>query len=176
MEKALEFISSQAKLAKAPIYHRTHTRELGCHYKWHVHAIQHTSSVYSSICEHIRTWTWRPLDLELELEDEKYAMGLGKPDANFFQQLYPDTDPSLFHYTNSSQSSCIPNCLPNRWRLDLVRQSLQNATDDLRVVPLYWQLASSPEGNPGRGRGDCTHRNLYGTELMIFQWIRTILG
>ena len=78
--------------------------------------------------------------------------------------------------TELVHESCIPNCLPNSWRTDTLRLwEDNNRSGMVHVVPIYWQLASIPNGKSGRGLGDCTHRNLYGTELMISQWVRTIL-
>mmetsp|Transcript_4228 Transcript_4228/g.7871 ORF Transcript_4228/g.7871 Transcript_4228/m.7871 type:complete len:138 (-) Transcript_4228:1350-1763(-) len=100
--------------------------------------------------------------------DEQYSLGLGKPESDFFQRLYPNSSYNI--------QNCIPTCVPNTWRLDLVRQSLLNtAENNIHLVPMYWQLASSPETTE-REPGDCTHKNLVAIELMLFQWIRNILS
>ena len=190
-QKALQFISSQAKLSKAPIYFIEPTPE-----EWPT-----TNGMYTPtcprrdcICEALTDermmghgeFTWPPPPGDTKgapqswwiMKDAKFARRL---EVDFFQRRYPHMDPSLLDYTNIASNGCTLNCLPNTWRLDMVRQAfLQNTThtnnnNDVNVIPLYWQLVSNPEGSTGRGAGDCTHRNLYGTEVMIFQWIRTIL-
>ncbi|KAL7540504.1 hypothetical protein ACHAWF_006699 [Thalassiosira exigua] len=103
--------------------------------------------------------------------DQKYATSTGKPDAPFFRRLYPDD-----RTWENDTEGCVPNCLPATWRVDFVRTHLARVRHRIRVVPIFWQLASREDGHSGRGRGDCTHKNLYATMLMIFQWIRTIVG
>ena len=183
LTRHLQFISSQAKLSMAPIYFIEPTPE-----EWPTTNGMYTPSCVNDsedcICETLtderimgRGENTAPPPLLRAKKDAEFKRQL---EVDFFQRLYPHMDPSLLDYTNIASNSCTPNCLPNTWRLDLVRQTfLQNTTynnsNDVNVIPLYWQLVSNPEGSTGRGAGDCTHRNLYGTEMMIFQWIRTIL-
>ena len=106
-----------------------------------------------------------------QAKDKQYTDTVGKPETEFFHRLYPNMNTSKL-----AGGDCIPNCLPNSWRTDFVRKWEKNITSDkLHIVPIYWQLASIKNGHTGRGHGDCTHRNLYATELMLFQLVRSIL-
>ena len=176
-EKALDFISTQSILANASIYLIEPMPE-----EWPTtNGMFTTSCMWFCECEQLTNkrligrgqFTQPP---ENTTYDEEYAMVRGKPEVDFFKRLYPNMDPS---WLAINSEKCIPNCMPNTWRIDLLRKYLvENTTNknDIHLVPIYWQLMSIPEGNTGRGKGDCTHRNLYGTELILFQWIRTILG
>lgn len=176
-EKALDFISTQSILANASIYLIEPTPE-----EWPTtNGMFTTSCMWFCECEQLTNkrligrgqFTQPP---ENTTYDEEYSMVRGKPEVDFFKRLYPNMDSS---WLAINTEKCIPNCMPNTWRIDLLRKYfVENTTNknDVHLVPIYWQLVSIPEGNTGRGKGDCTHRNLYGTELILFQWIRTILG
>lgn len=169
-EKALEFISSQSKLANATIYLLEPTPE-----EWPT-----TNGMWTKSC--IFRCGCKALTEERLLghgkfitkdiaKDKQYTDTVGKPETEFFHRLYPNMNTSKL-----AGGDCIPNCLPNSWRTDFVRKWEKNITSDkLHIVPIYWQLASIKNGHTGRGHGDCTHRNLYATELMLFQLVRSIL-
>ena len=176
MERALEFMASQSKVANASMFLIEPTPE-----EWPTSNGFYTPScMWRCQCEALTDehilGHGQVIELPDPEKDKEYGMGGGKPDRDFFQRLYPNIDPLSYAYNNKT---CVPNCLPGTWRLDLVRQFFSNATsdeNDIHLVPIYWQLLSSPEGSTSREKGDCTHRNFYATELMLFQWIRTILG
>lgn len=173
-ERAIGFIAEQSTLAKASVFYMEPTPE-----EWPTSNGQWTKTcIWRCTCE--------ALD-ELRLEgrgkftqpqnetiDGAYSAGEGKPVVPFFQRLYPGFRADLA--VSNSTHKCIPNCLPATWRVDYVRSLfLEKAPLEVHIVPTFWQLASKAT-NTGRGRGDCTHRNLYATTLMNFQWIRTILS
>ena len=167
-EKALEFIASQSKLSNASIYLFEPTPE-----DWPTSNGQYTPSCMwqcecGTLSEERMKGRVKFITRDKE-NDEQYMSNDGKPEAEFFQKLYPN-----MNMTELTNRNCIPNCLPNSWRTEVVRK-WENNSGKVHLIPIYWQLASIPNGNTGRKRGDCTHRNLYGTELMISQWIRTIL-
>jgi len=170
-EKALDFIASQSKLSNASIYLYEPTPE-----EWSTtNGLFTPSCMWRCGCETLseeRMAGHAKFITEDKAKDEQYRLKDGKPEAEFFQRLYPN-----INTTELVNRSCIPNCLPNSWRTDALRkwENNNNGSGVVHIVPIYWQLASIPNGNTGRGIGDCTHRNLYGTELMISQWIRTIL-
>lgn len=165
-EKALEFISSQSKLSNAPIYLLEPTPE-----EWPTSNGMYTQScIFRCGCETLsekRMTGHGKFTTRDEAKDKQYTMKLGKPETEFFKRLYPNM-------TELAYGNCIPNCLPNSWRTDIVRK-WENDSGKVHLIPIYWQLASIQNGNTGRGHGDCTHRNLYATELMVSQWVRTIL-
>ena len=169
-DKALDFIASQSMLSNASIY--LYEEE------WPTSNGMHTPScTWRCGCETLseERMTGHAKFISSGkagpsgLTDENYMMKDGKPDEDFFQRLYPS-----MNMTELAHRNCTPNCLPNSWRTDVVRK-WENESGMVHIVPIYWQLASIPNGNTGRRQGDCTHRNLYGTQLMISQWIRTIL-
>ena len=169
-EKALDFIASQSKLSNASFYLFEPTPE-----EWATsNGFFTPSCMWRCGCETLseeRRKGHAKFITKDEAKDEQYRSKDGKPETEFFQKLYPN-----MNMTELNSGSCIPNCLPNSWRTDILRKwEDNNSSGMVHIVPIYWQLASIPNGNTGRGPGDCTHRNLYGTELMISQWIRTIL-
>jgi hypothetical protein len=100
-----------------------------------------------------------------------------EPDFDFFNRMYhPDTD-TFFGGTNGTDSDdCIPNCAPNYWRTDVVRRGINETLyNNIHIVPIYWQLVSR-SGGSSKDDGDCTHRDMYATVAMLFQWTRTIVG
>jgi len=169
-EKALEFIASQSKLSNASIYLFEPSPE-----EWSTSNGQFTTScMWRCGCETLteeRMKGHAKFITKDEAKDEQYRLKDGKPEAEFFQKLYPK-----MNMTELVHESCIPNCLPNSWRTDTLRKWENNNNSGMvYIVTIYWQLASIPNENSGRGIGGCTHRDLYGTELMISQWVWTIL-
>ena len=97
-----------------------------------------------------------------------------KPDS-FFNRTYPGSDLFL-RGTGIDSDDCIPNCVPNFWRTDVVREGInKSSAHNIHIVPIYWQLVSRFGGSYKR-HGDCTHKDLYANMAMLFQWTRTILG
>ena len=96
------------------------------------------------------------------------------PDS-FFNRTYPNSDLFL-RGKEINSDDCIPNCVPNFWHTDVVREGINKSSGyNVHVVPIYWQLVSRPGGSY-RSHGDCTHKDLHATTTMLFQWTRTILG
>lgn len=64
----------------------------------------------------------------------------------------------------------------NSWRTSVVRNSLKNSANNihLNLIPIYWQLTSR-RGGSSKQDGDCTHKDLYSTAAMLFQWTRAII-
>ena len=94
------------------------------------------------------------------------------PDLAFFERLYPDRP----WEANAVVSECVPDCIPNTWRTDFVRSFLATTQHKIRLVPIYWQLVSRPTHSGRQASGDCTHRDLYATILIHYQWVRDILA
>jgi hypothetical protein len=95
-----------------------------------------------------------------------------EPDFDLFNRIYPNLNP--ISYVGIGPNECIPNCVPNYWRSDVVRRGIDKSARNVHLVPIYWQLVSRLGGS-AKGDGDCTHRDLIGTMTMLFQWTRTIL-
>ena len=67
----------------------------------------------------------------------------------------------------------MPNA-PNSWRTNVVRNTLKNSASNIHLVPMYCQLTGR-RGGSSRRDGDCTHKDLYSTVMMLFQWTRAII-
>jgi hypothetical protein len=65
--------------------------------------------------------------------------------------------------------------LPNFWRTNVIRKALERSNRNIHLVPIYWQLVSR-EGGAFKRDGDCTHKDLLSTVMMLFQWTRAIMG
>jgi hypothetical protein len=106
--------------------------------------------------------------------------------SEFFGRLYPD-----LAFLNDTDS-CIPDCLPATWRVDLVRSKLllkssssnsstttitMTPREDIILVPVWWQLVGkkSPSGRsmPDE-KGDCTHKSLEAGMMMNQQLMRSM--
>jgi hypothetical protein len=102
-----------------------------------------------------------------------------RPDSSL-NHLYPDSDLFLglggLKGKGIDSDYCIPNCVPNHWRSDVVRQGInKTSAHNIHIVPIYWQLVSR-FGGSFKTDGDCTHKDVYATIAILFQWTRTVLA
>jgi hypothetical protein len=117
------------------------------------------------------------------------------PVPSVFQRLYPEPQPS--HYYDFSSSAitaqsphCIPDCVPPRWKVDLVRSTVTTTTtttttttnatntNHMTVVPVWWQLVSLGMYRgvaSARRHADCTHKDARSILFMNSQLIRSMM-
>ena len=172
---AITFIAEQSTLANATMFYlEPHPEEWPT-----INGMYTKSCIFRCTCEKLNNdrlvgrgvFTQPGKD---ESVDQKYILKDGKPDFLFFQRLYPDLAWDI--NTTKDEDVCIPNCLPSTWRKDFINLHLlgKQIHHNLNIIPVFWQLVSK-ETPSGRGWGDCTHKDLYATLLMAFQWTRTII-
>lgn len=89
---------------------------------------------------------------------------ISDPPREFFEQLYPG-----ILLTNRT---CIPDCLPSTWRIDIMRQ-VTNATKAV-IVPTFWQFAASGDVH-SLAKGDCLHRTINAVVITNQQLVRALM-
>lgn len=182
METALAFIANQSLYIKAPMFYMENAVEV-----WPT-----SNGLYTNRC----AWfcTCEPLTSArrmghgtLSTHDNNTILndfGSLDLDANFFERLYPD-----MQFTDED-STCIPDCIPPSWRMDIARAIFLNTTRNsvtnesnvamvpnrVHYVPVWQQLAASGVTNSKKAVGDCTHKSLNGVIMINQQLLRTMIN
>ena len=98
----------------------------------------------------------------------------------FFRGLYPYLFEERGRGKNSSNYTCLPDCLPANWRNEIANRELQRVRSDegdsagkVRIVPIWRQLVAQSIVQ-ARVHGDCTHKAVDTLIMMNEQLLRSM--
>jgi hypothetical protein len=97
---------------------------------------------------------------------EKLISHLEVP-IDFFGKRYPD-----LAFANNTES-CVPDCLPATWRMELARSIFETTNNRVHMVPLWYQLVGRLTAMTHVG--DCTHKSLEAVLMMNHQLLRSMV-
>ena len=127
-----------------------------------------------------------PYDPHVNLTDPKVEGKEPVPKYDDFVPFYPNTARLFTTEMDPADRSCLPDCTPADWRVQLVRSKLignqttthnnnnNNNNNNFHLVPTYWQLVGKPHHSSAWASKDCTHRSLDAIVMMNEQLIRTM--
>jgi hypothetical protein len=177
LTRALHYIGNQSLYAKASIFYMEPTPE-----EWPTSNGQFTKGCWMyCTCETLnadRLLGRGRLDSDPHGPSTSFMTHNQVP-TDFFGKLYPDLvfTNNNNNNSNSTESLCVPDCLPATWRIELARSIFATTTIEnnhrVPMVPLWHQLV---------GRlsaiwpvGDCTHKSLEAVWMMNHQLLRSML-
>lgn len=97
-----------------------------------------------------------------------FSFKLPTPTDDWLLRLYPNGK-----YATDTES-CLPDCLPATWRMDLARAILDETEHNLTLVPLFWQLHAKRAPSSRLPFGDCVHKSLDAVMMMNEQLSRSM--
>jgi hypothetical protein len=108
-------------------------------------------------------------DPKVNLTKTVALLSSGDPPINFFGKFFPD-----LAFANNTEL-CIPDCVPATWRSDLARSILNETTNSVHMVPVWYQLVAKKSPSGRMPTGDCTHKSLDAVLMMNQQLVRSMI-